>query len=37
MDPDSFVNLGKEDPKAAEKLLVRNIYDQVYRSERGDA
>jgi hypothetical protein len=36
MGPDSFVNLAKDNPKAAEKLLVKYINDQVDRSERGE-
>ena len=36
MDPDSFVNLAKDKPKEAEKVLVKYINEQVERSERGE-
>jgi small-conductance mechanosensitive channel len=36
MDPDTFVNVAKEKPKEAERLLIKYINNQVERADRGE-
>jgi hypothetical protein len=35
MDPDSFVNLAKKEPRAAERTVILYINEQVQRAEEG--